>query len=58
VKLPMIGVSDEDKTLERLRFIDDLGRHWSALYRQFLEQRLSDEWPSVSQEIINWAAAS
>lgn len=55
VRVPATLQEPEEKTLDRFLLIEELDEVFTALYSQFLNQRLSDQWPQINQELEQWA---
>ena len=57
VKLPALTTREEDSRLaERMMLIEELDATWAAIYKQFLEIRLTPGWEKVRQEMQGWIA--
>ncbi len=58
VKLPALTTREEDSRLaERMMLIEELDATWAAIYKHFLEIRLTPGWEKVRQEMQAWIAA-
>lgn len=55
VKVPSVLKEHHERILERLALIDELTEIWLALYRRFLDVRLSDAWTAAEGELVAWA---
>jgi hypothetical protein len=57
VRVPAVLKGDDERLLERLNLVDELSDIWRALYRSFLDVRLSDDWPRTRSAMQSWAQA-
>jgi hypothetical protein len=59
VKIPnVLSKADDEPFFERLFLIEEFADAWKALYRAFLEVRLSDDWEKTRGKLSAWIAAS
>jgi hypothetical protein len=58
IKTPtVLSKADDEPFFERLFLIEELADAWKALYRAFLEVRLSDDWEKTFATLSAWIAA-
>jgi hypothetical protein len=55
VKVPAVLKNDDERLLERLTLLDELGDLWNGLYRAVLTQRLGSAWPATQDALRAWA---
>lgn len=57
VKTPaVLSKEDDEPFFERLYLIEELQDAWYGIYRQFLEERLAEDWESNRTTIADWIA--
>jgi len=54
LKLPSVITSEEERTIERLRLLNEFQNIVDDIYQQFFQIRTSDTWSKIQKELGGW----